>query len=82
MPNVVVLCNIELYADDALIYFASKSVDDIQAHWTAELRRINNWLQASYLILNLDKTKTLLVGTHQKIASAGALEIDITHKRL
>ena len=32
LPNVVVLCNVELYADDALIYFASKSVDDIQAH--------------------------------------------------
>ena len=32
LPNVVVLCNVELYADDALICFASKSVDDIQAH--------------------------------------------------
>ena len=82
LPNVVVSCNVELYADDALIYFASKSVDDIQAHLTADLRRIINWLQANYLILNLDKTKAMLVGTHQKIASAGALEIDIMHKRL
>ena len=83
LPNVVVSCNVELYADDALTYFAaSKSVDDIQAHLTADLRRINNWLQANYLLLNLDKTKAMLVGTNQKIASAGALEIDITHKRL
>ena len=82
LPSVVVSCNVELYADDALIYFASKSVDEIQAHLTADLRRINNWLQANYLILNLDKTKAMLVGTHQKIASAGALEIAITHKCL
>ena len=83
LPNVVVSCNVELYADDDLIYFASKFVDDIQAHLvTADLRRINNWLQANYLILNLKKTKAMLVGTHQKIASAGALEIAITHKCL
>ena len=82
LPNVVVSCNVELFADDALIYFASKSVDDIQTHLTADLRRINHWLQANYLILNLDKTKVMLVGTHHKITSAGALEIDITNKRL
>ena len=83
LPNVVVSCNVELYADDDLIYFTSKFVDDIQAHSvTADLRRINNWLQANYLILNLKKTKAMLVGTHQKIASAGALEIAITHKCL
>ena len=64
------------------IYFTSKSVSEIQAQLTADLLRVISWLQANYLILNVDKTKIMLVGTHQKIAKAENLKIDINNARL
>ena len=68
LPLVVRGCSVELYADDTLIYFASDSVSEIQTELTADLIKVIDWLHTNFLILNLDKTKIMLVGTHQKLA--------------
>ena len=57
LPLAVQGCCVELYADDTLIYFASKSVSEIQAQLTSGLTNILSWLHANFLILNLEKTK-------------------------
>ena len=76
-------CCIELYADDTLIYFASKSANEIQAQLTSDLTNVLSWLHANFLILNLEKTKIMLVGTHQRIAEAAdELVIEISNTRL
>ena len=75
-------CSVELYADDTLIYFASKSVSEIQAQLTGGLTDVLSWLHADFLILNLEKTKIMLVGTHQRTAEADDLVIKITNTRL
>ena len=70
LPLAVQGCCVELYADDALIYFASKSVSEIQAQLTSGLTNVLSWLHANFLILNLEKTKIMLVGTHLRTAEA------------
>ena len=73
---------VELYADNTLIYFASKSVSEIQAQLTSGLTNVLSWLHANFLILNLEKTKIMLVGTHQRTAEADDLVIEISNTRL
>ena len=82
LPLAVQGCNVELYADDTLIYFASKSVSEIQARLTDGLTDVLSWLHANFLILNLEKTKIMLVGTHQRTAEADDLVIEINNTRL
>ena len=60
MPLVVRGRSVELYADDTLIYFASKSVSEIQIQFTSGLTNVLSWLHANFLILNLEKTETML----------------------
>ena len=73
LPLAVHGCCVELYADDTLIYFASKLVNEIQAQLTSDLTNVLSWLHANFLILNLEKTKIMLVGTHQRTAEADEL---------
>ena len=54
--------SVELYADDTLIYFASKSVSEIQIQFTSGLTNVLSWLHANFLILYLEKTETMFVG--------------------
>ena len=68
-----------LHTDDTLIYFASKSVSEIQAQLTSGLTNVLSWLHANFLILNLEKTKIMLVGTHQRTAEADDLVIEISN---
>ena len=64
LPLAVQGCSVELYADDRLIYLTSKSVSEIQAQLTSGLTYVLSWLHANFLMLNLEKTKIMLVGTH------------------
>ena len=82
LPLAVQGCSVELYADDTLIYFASKSVSEIQGQLTGGLTDVLSWLHANFLKLNLEKTKIMLVGTHQRTAEPDDLVIEITNTRL
>ena len=81
LPLAVQGCSVELYADDTLVYFASKSVSEIQAQLTSGLTYVLSWLQANFLIHNLEKMKIMLVGTHQRTTEADDLVIEISNTR-
>ena len=68
LPSVVVDCDIQLYADDTLLFYNSNSVTDIESCLTRNLSSIISWLDSNYLFLNYLKTKIMLVGTHQRLA--------------
>ena len=83
LPRAVHGCCVELYADDTLIYVTSKSVNEIQAQLTmSDLTNALSWLHANFLILNREKTKIMLVGTHRRTAEADELVIEISNTRL
>ena len=73
-----------LCADDTLIFFGSTSVSEIQAQLTGDLTDVLSWPHANFLLLviNLEKTKIMLVGTHQRTAEADDLVIEISKSRL
>ena len=59
--------NVEQYADDTLLYFASDNVNIIESNLSSDLESVTQWLSANYLILNSTKSKIMLVGTHQRL---------------
>ena len=59
-----------------------KPVSEIQAQLTSDLTNVLSWLYANFLILNLEKTKIVLVVTHQRTAEADDLVIQISNRRL
>ena len=63
LPDVLRFCHVTLYADDIILYLASKSTADLQSKINADLRRICKWLQANQLTLNIKKSKYLLIGS-------------------
>lgn len=60
--------DVELYANDTLLYFASGDVS-IESNLSSDLDSVTQWLHANYLIVNSTKSKIMLVGTHQRLAS-------------
>lgn len=81
-PSAVNHCNIELYADDTLIYFSSKSVANIENNLTSDLDNVFCWLRANFLFLNIDKTKIMLVGTHQRLAAVSNFTVQANSQNL
>ena len=68
ISSVVNYCRVQLYADDTLLYVSSPSVNVIESKLSEDLERIITWLNGNYLFLNYEKTKVMLVGTHQRLS--------------
>ena len=82
LPLAIQGCSVELYADDTLVYFAFNSVSEIHSpQLTSGLTYVLSWLEANFLILNLEKMKIMLVGTHQRTTEADDLVIEISNTR-
>ena len=69
ISHVIRYSNVEQYADDTLLYFASDNVNIIESNLSSDLESVTQWLSANYLILNSTKSKIMLVGTHLRLAS-------------
>lgn len=63
-------CRVVLYADDTAIFFASKSIQDIQIALNDDISLAYKWLTQNKLTLNVKKTKSMLFGTNKSLANA------------
>ena len=75
LPLSIRHCDIELYAEDTLLYFASNDTNTIEAKMTSDLENVIQWLHSNFLVLNLSKTKIMLVGTHLRLATVQDFKI-------
>ena len=56
----------DLYADDATLYEASKSKDQIERKLQNALCDLSVWCKQNGMLINTDKTKVMLVTTPQR----------------
>ena len=72
-------CNIMMYADDTVIYYASSDSKVIENTINKEISKITDWFQDNLLVLNLNKGKTefVLYGTTQRLKGTSAVKIII-----
>ena len=68
--SVPSLCSLKSYVDDSQLYLTFQAQETVVAkvHLIEDLQRIAAWCCAHSLLINLDKTKLLLLGTPQMVA--------------
>ena len=66
LPLSVEHCNIDMFADDTTMHLHDNSISRIETTLNHELCQIQKWCQQNQMIINTDKTKCMLMGTHQK----------------
>ena len=60
IPNSSDLINFQLFADDTCLFYSHKNLNILEKTFNEELIRINDWLLANKLSLNVDKSNTIL----------------------
>ena len=72
-------CDIILYADDTVLFYAGKTSTEIENILSSELKQIACWFNENNLVINLKKSKTecVLYGTHKKISKSTAFEVKL-----
>lgn len=62
-------CKISLFADDTMIYIIGKDIENMFNVMNTELQNIFKWLCCNDLCINVDKSKYMLIGSNDKIAT-------------
>ena len=77
LTKVVKECNIQMYADDTVIYVSHKNISVVEEALTTDMANIAKWLENNRLIINLKrgKTETMLFGTAKRLHSKSDLKI-------
>ena len=51
-----------MYADDSTLYYAAKTVSELDNVLSAELNMVFDWIKQNKLVLNISKTKSIILG--------------------
>ena len=77
LPSIFTLCNVHLYADDTVIYFADKNVNIVESVLNKEMEVLDKWMSKNKLLINYNKTVSMLLGTQNMLSKCDALNIQI-----
>ena len=77
LPSVFSKCQVLIYADDTVIYYASQTLAEIEQILTDELACLYQWLQKNNLFLNVKKTECLLFGTAPRLSKVNDFTITV-----
>ena len=69
LPSVTFKSKVIMYADDTVLIYSAKHVDELEYHLNKDLDLVNNWVQENGLTLNPNKTQFMIFGTPQKLAA-------------
>ena len=80
--NVIKNCNVALYADDTVIYTASRDFETSTRKLEADIAALSGWCEANGIGMNMDKTKLMVFGNAKKVAELPNLNIVVNSKPL
>ena len=58
--------NIDMFADDSTLYTSGHNVDEIQCRLQTNLNAVTTWCEDNRMVLNVAKTKCMLITTKQR----------------
>ena len=67
LPSVVNYAQLNMYADDTELHCCGEDLQSVQDDLQSDLYRIQDWLQANRLQLNVSKSAIMLIGSWQKL---------------
>ena len=65
-------CKLFIYADDSAITCISSNINEIENNLNTALGRIYDWCARNKLTINANKTKSMLIGSKQKVHNTGS----------
>jgi hypothetical protein len=65
---------LDMYADDSILDASGKTIEELEVKLNPDMAKVNNWCNDNKMVINCDKTKVMLITTHQKEA-----KLDSTH---
>ena len=65
--------DISLYADDTVLHCFSDSLHELEKCLNEDLRNVAVWSRENRLTLNLEKTKSMLIGSNRKLGIISTL---------
>ena len=68
LPLVSEQSETDLFADDAILRSHSKNAITIEENLNSDLQKISEWCEDNNMLLNVAKTKCMLVGNSQKLS--------------
>ena len=67
LPNCLSFSNASLFADDTNLTTSGISAEVVQSRLNEDLEKVHRWLLANKLILNIEKTEYMLIGSRQRL---------------
>ena len=76
--------NIILYADDTVIFTSDKNSKEVPEKLNNDLKYLGGFFVENNLVVNLKKSKTefMLFGSHQKLAKADEIKVNINNHKI
>ena len=74
-------CNLLMYADDTVIYYSHKNIEQIEEKLQVDFTNITSWLEDNQLVINLKKGKTevMLFGTEKRLSNLNNQQINLEY---
>ncbi|KAI8486489.1 hypothetical protein Bbelb_357240 [Branchiostoma belcheri] len=82
LATITEKANLVMYADDTTPFVAAPSVAEIKKVLQLELTRIWSWVETNRLVLNVGKTKSILIGSHHKLKQKPELNLSVAGKHI
>ena len=82
LSSVFRSCHVHLYADDTVIYYSDKNVNVIESVLNNELQALDKWMSHNKLLVNYNKTVSMLLGTRNMLSKCDALNLKIRDIRI
>ena len=82
LANSSDVLSFRLFADDANIFYATKTSKDLEAVMNSELQKVINYCNLNKLSLNMRKTNFMIIISPQKPAVHNINILNIEHKKL
>lgn len=70
LPNQLIYCTAQMYANDPTISLSSESPECLQTNINTDLEILNNWFLDNYLKLNKQKSKLIIIGTKNRLKTS------------
>ena len=77
LVECVKTCQVQLYADDTVLYFSHPSTQNIELALNSDLENVYSWLCQNKLSVNCQKTVSMLIGNKHMLSKQNVLQISL-----
>ena len=84
LPLSIRNVKVDMYADDTTLHVAHKNPQDIQLSLQSAMNDLTVWLERNKLVLNVDKTKIMLIGSAHNLKNikSDTINVNVNGKML